>query len=219
VLACVVLLAAPIIRWQSTLSFLGHSLVYSQAPQSADLILVLAGNFYGGRVLKAAELATQGYAPRVLISGTPYQQGLPEGDFAIAFLARQGYATRLFESFGQHAHSTIEEANVLCGELARRRVQRVILVTSTYHSRRAAIVFQLFCPGVHFISVPGSDVIFHEDGWWRDKSSRSLVVSEWTKILGTVLMAYPKERLARMLGLPTGKPALQVPEPDQIHSK
>ncbi len=54
---------AGLIRWQTTLSFLGGYLVYSEPPQSADIILVLAGDFYGSRVLKAAELAKQGYAP------------------------------------------------------------------------------------------------------------------------------------------------------------
>ena len=70
---------AGLIRWQPTLSFLGRYLVYSLPPQSADIILVLAGDFYGPRVLKAAELAKQGYAPVVLISGGPYQRGIEIG--------------------------------------------------------------------------------------------------------------------------------------------
>jgi hypothetical protein len=72
--------------------------------------------------LKAAELANNGYAPRVLISGTPYRarpedQSRPEGEFAIVFLAKQGYRTDSFESFGHHARSTIEEAIALRPEL------------------------------------------------------------------------------------------------------
>jgi len=43
-------------RWQATLAALGTYLVSSHAPQPADLILVLAGGFYGPGVLKAAEL-------------------------------------------------------------------------------------------------------------------------------------------------------------------
>ena len=38
-----VLLLVALIRWQTTLSFLGRYLIYSQAPESADIILVLAG--------------------------------------------------------------------------------------------------------------------------------------------------------------------------------
>ena len=92
--------------------------------------------------------------PVVLISGTPYQ-GRPEGEVAIEFLAKQGYPTRLFDSFAHNARSTIQEAVALRPELRRRHVQRVILVTSEFHSRRSSIVFGLFCPGIHFISVPG----------------------------------------------------------------
>ncbi len=190
---------AGLIRWQPTLSFLGRYLVYSLPPQSADIILVLAGDFYGPRVLKAAELAKQGYAPVVLISGGPYQRGI-EGDYAIAFLATHGYSTHLFESFGHNARSTIEEAIALRGELRRRHVKRVILVTSDFHSRRSAIVFRLFCPGIDFISVPGPEPKFHADRWWMDDHSRALFYSEWTKIFGTVLMAYPKDLIGRLWG-------------------
>jgi uncharacterized SAM-binding protein YcdF (DUF218 family) len=190
---------AGLFRWQTTLSFLGGYLVYSEPPQSADIILVLAGDFYGSRVLKAAELAKQGYAPLVLISGRPYGRGM-EGDYAISFLATHGYSTRLFESFGHHAHSTIEEAITLRGELRRRHVKRVILVTSDFHSRRSAIVFRLFCPGIDFISVPGPEPGFHADRWWADPPSKALFYSEWTKIFGTVLLAYPKDLIGRLMG-------------------
>ena len=193
------LLAVTLIRWQATLSFLGNYLIYSQAPRPADIIVVLAGDFYGPRVLKAAELATHGYAPLVLISGTPYQ-GRPEGEFAISFLAKQGYPSRLFESFGHDAHSTIEEAIVLRAELRRRHVMNAILVTGAFHSRRSSIVFWLFCPGIHFISVPGPEPSYHPDRWWTDDHSRALFYSEWTKIMGTVFMAYPKDLMRRLFG-------------------
>jgi uncharacterized SAM-binding protein YcdF (DUF218 family) len=193
-----------LIQWQAILSFLGNYLVYSERPQAADLILALAGNFYGPRVIKAAELAVEGYAPLALISGTPYQgrpedRLMPEGELAIIFLAKQGYPTHLFESFGHQARSTIEEAIALRGELARRHVKRVLLVTSAYHSRRAAVVFRLFCPGIQFISVPGPEPSYHPDVWWKEKHSRMLFYSEWTKIIGTVLLAYPKDLIERML--------------------
>ena len=162
-----------VVRWQAALASLGNYLVCSEAPQPSGLILVLAGDFCGPRVLKAAELASRGYARRGLISGTPYQ-GRPEGEFAIAFLAKQGYATDSFASFGHRAHSTIEEAIALRPELERRGVKRVLLVTSAHHSRRALIVFQLVCSGIHFISAPAPDPYYHTDRWWTDASSRRL---------------------------------------------
>ena len=178
------------IRWQSILTSLGAFLIDSQPPQRADLILVLGGNFWGPRVLTGAELARLRYAPVALLSGPPYQ-GSPQGELSIEFLVKKGYSRDLFQVFASDARSTIAEANALRGELARRRVKRVLLVTSAYHSRRATIVFTLLCPGIRFISVPATDAIYSAPGWWNDESSRSLFFSEWSKILGSLLIAYP----------------------------
>jgi uncharacterized SAM-binding protein YcdF (DUF218 family) len=175
------------VQWKVAFTSLGNYLICSSAPRSADLVLVLGGEFYGPRVLKAAELASQGYAPKVLISGPPYR-GRPEGEFAIEFLAQRGYTTKSFESFGHRAHSTIGEAIALRRELIRRGVKRVILVTSAYHSRRAKIVLQLVCPGIDFISVPAPDPHYHPDLWWQDETSRRYFFSEWRKLLGSVFI-------------------------------
>jgi uncharacterized SAM-binding protein YcdF (DUF218 family) len=185
-----------IIRWQATLAYFGNYLIYSEPTQTADLIVVLAGNFYGSRVLKSAELVSHGYAPKVLISGTPYQ-GRPEGELAITFLAKQGYRTDYFESFGHHARSTIEEAIALRPELVRRGVKRVILITSSYHSRRASVVMRLICSDIHFFSVPAPDPHYNADRWWQDKSSRRLFFAEWSKIIGSLFLAYPEYLLKR----------------------
>jgi len=125
------------------LSFAGSTIIDSEAPQPADLILVLGGDFYGPRVVLAAELGVRGYSRTVLFSSPPYKN-LPEGNFAIAFLTGKGYPRDLFQVFAHHAESTVDEAIALERELARRHVKRVILVTSAYHSRRAALVMRLF---------------------------------------------------------------------------
>jgi uncharacterized SAM-binding protein YcdF (DUF218 family) len=190
--------AVLLIRWQATLNFLGGFLVSSQHPQSADLILVLAGDFWGPRAVKGADLALEGYAPLALMSGTPYQ-GRPDGELAIEGLTQRGYPARLFQSFAHNSRSTIEEAIALRPELARRRVKRVLLVTTAYHSRRAAIVFRLFCPGIQFIAIAAPDA-YHPDGWWKDPASKILFYSEWRKILGTILVVYPKHCLSKIIG-------------------
>jgi uncharacterized SAM-binding protein YcdF (DUF218 family) len=193
------LLAAALlaIRWQATLTALGNFLVDAQRPQPADLVLVLGGDFWGPRVLIGAELAKQGYAPYALFSSPPYS-GRPQGELSIEFLAQKGYAKELFQVFPNLADSTINEADVLRDELARRHARRVLLVTSNYHSRRATIVLTLFCPGVKFISVPAPDTHYHVDKWWNDDNSRQLFFSEWSKILGSVLVVYPRYEVARL---------------------
>ncbi len=184
---------------KAILARVGYSLICSQTPRRADLILVLGGEFYGPRVFTAADLAMGGYAPLVLISGPPYQNGRPEGEFAIEYLAAHGYPRKLFAVFGHTAHSTVDEAIALAPELRRRRVKRVILVTNAYHSRRADIVIRLFCGGgIQFISVPAPDSFYSPERWWDDPGSRKLFVSEWRKILGSVFLAYPEYLLSAL---------------------
>ena len=190
-ISVVCLLAIPVLGHELRLHA-GRFLVCSGPVQPADLILVLGGDFYGPRVLKAADLAVQGYAPLVLISGPPYQRGRSEAEFAIDFLTSKGYPRRLFQAFGHHAGSTVAEATVVGAELKRRQVHRVILVTASYHSRRADIAFRLFCPGIHFISVSAPDPHYDPEHWWTDLDSRRLFFSECKKIVGTVLIAYPE---------------------------
>lgn len=190
IILVIILAAVLLIRWQTTLDFLGEYLVSPEQPRRADLILVLAGDFWGSRVVKGAELGMQHYAPLVLMSSTPYQ-GHPDGILAIEFLVKRGYPASLFQYYNHNSRSTIEEAIALRPELARRGVKRVLLVTTAYHSRRAGMVFRLFCPGTQFIVIPASDR-YHPDDWWEDPESTRLFRSEWSKILGTILLEYPK---------------------------
>jgi len=194
------LLAALFLCRRPLLSGLGEYLVDSESPQQADLILVLGGNFWGDRVIEGAELSREKYAPVVLLSSPPYA-GRPQGYLSVPFLVQRGFPSDNLEVFAHHARSTIEEANVLRPELARRGARRVLLVTSNYHSRRAAIVFRLFCPEVEFIPVPANDREYNAESWWKDASSRHLFFSEWVKICGTLLVAYPRYLVKRWFGI------------------
>lgn len=185
-----------LVRWQGTLTWLGNFLVYSQPPEPADLILVMGGDFWGPRVTAAAELAQRGFAPLVLISGPPYRDR-PEGELAVDSLVKQGYPSGWFAVFGHNETSTLGEVLALRGELTRRHVRWVLVVTSDYHSRRCALLFRLFCPGFHFTFAPAPDSHYHAERWWSDPSSRALFFSEWSKILGSVLVAYPAYRINR----------------------
>ncbi|MBZ5593053.1 MAG: YdcF family protein [Acidobacteriia bacterium] len=177
---------------------IGYSLICSEAPRPADLILVLGGDFWGPRVLKGAELGKLGYAPLVMISGPPYK-GRPEGEWAIDFLERLGYPRSLFCAFGHTATSTVDEALAIARELHRRKVKRVLVVTSAYHSRRADLVLRLFSDSIQFTSVPAPDPVYTPGRWWDDPDSRRVFFSEWRKILGSVLVAYPAYEIKQLL--------------------
>ncbi|MBZ5602215.1 MAG: YdcF family protein, partial [Acidobacteriia bacterium] len=72
VLAAAVLLAA--VFHTAILTALGSYLVKAGPPQKADIVIVLAGDASGHRILKAAQLVREGYASKVVVSG-------PEGQY------------------------------------------------------------------------------------------------------------------------------------------
>ena len=71
------------------LTALGNRLVREDGPAKADLAVVLAGDKYGNRILKGAELVSRGYVPAVLVSG-PGLYNTYECDMAIEFAVREG---------------------------------------------------------------------------------------------------------------------------------
>ena len=191
-LVCLLLMA---VFYPVTLTLLARFLTYSQPPERADAILVLGGEFWGSRPIKGAELGLRGYAPKVMISGALYQNR-PESELSIQFLVEKGYPRELFVSLPVLAGSTVEEAAAVCPELRRRGAKKVLLVTSSYHSRRANVAFRLFCPGVQFRSVAAESEQFQVERWWMNPHFREVFFSEWKKLLGTVFWSYPAALLA-----------------------
>ena len=114
--------------------------------EHADLIYVLAGDFWGSRVLLAARLGAQGWAPKVVMSGGMYSSGEISGytgDLAADFAVKQGYPRSLFLAFPLSARSTVDEARAMGPIFHRLGAKRIILVTSNFHSRRASGGFSL----------------------------------------------------------------------------
>jgi uncharacterized SAM-binding protein YcdF (DUF218 family) len=179
VLAGLLLLA--VLFRTSVLGAFGSYLVHDELPQKADVILVLGGDPYGNRILKAADLVRRGYAPKVLVSGAPGFYGSHECDLAIPFAERAGYPASYFLHFEHNATSTIEEARVDVPELRRLGAKRVLLVTSDYHTRRAGKIFRATAPDLTFYVVSAPDFHFTTSGWWRDREGRKTFVLEWEK--------------------------------------
>jgi uncharacterized SAM-binding protein YcdF (DUF218 family) len=149
---------------------------------NGDAILVLAGDPKGERIMKACELASAGVAPVVLVSG-PYEiYGQSEADLAIAYAVSHGCPSNLFQACKLTAHSTKEEAQAFLPELRRRKIHKLILVTSNYHTARAGRIFRSVMknnPDIRVISA--NDSMFDAQHWWEDRESRKTWLLEMTK--------------------------------------
>ena len=145
------------------------------------MVLVLAGDSYGNRILKGAELVREGFAAKAVISGPDGVYGFYESDLAIPFAVKAGYPEDYFVPFRHSAKSTREEATASLDELHQLGAHRVLLVTSLYHTRRAGNLFRTIAPGITFIVVAAPDRYFTPNGWWHDREARKTFLNEWMK--------------------------------------
>jgi uncharacterized SAM-binding protein YcdF (DUF218 family) len=171
------------------LTRLGELLVVSDPLERADLIYVLAGDFWGGRVLLGANLGSQGWAPRVILSGGRYQNSYAS-DLALEFAVQHGYRRSLFLPIRMETPSTLDEARAMGPMFRRLGAKRIILVTSNFHSRRAVQVFRLFCPQFDFRMEAAGDDTFDPRAWWKTPGGRHLLFGEYQKMLGTYLVRW-----------------------------
>ena len=170
------------------LSALGTALVHDDGPEKADIAVVLAGDYYGHRIEKAAELVRAGYVPAALVSGPSYY-GTHECDIAIAYIVQRGYPEQWFIPFRESALSTDDEARAILPELARRKIRRFLLVTSDYHSARAGRIFRragtALGSNIEMRIVAAPDEFFRISSWWRSREGQKTVFFEWSKTVAT----------------------------------
>lgn len=165
----------------AVLTALGSYLVKSVPPQKADIIVVLAGDGYGWRILKAGELVKEGWAPKALISGPSGNYGNYECDLAIPFAVKAGYPESYFLHFEHNARSTEEEAALIVAKLRAMHVKRAIVVTSNFHTRRAGKIFRRDAPDLEIFMVAAKDEDFRPDTWWHSRNARKTFLYEWMK--------------------------------------
>ena len=166
----------------------GQFFIESDPVQHADAIVVLGGDEYGDRILKAGELRKAGYAPVVLVSGPLTLLG-HESDNMIEYARRNGLPNSLFTPLPHNKASTRAETAYLGQVLTSRGARQIILVTSLYHTRRAAKLMRLQNPSLHVIVVPAPDPFFSPGTWWHTRTGQKTFVYEWLKTVATALGA------------------------------
>lgn len=167
------------------LGALGRYLVDAAPPEKADIAVVLAGDAYGHRILTAADLVRNGYAPLVLVSGPGGEYDFHECDLAIPFAVKRGYPESYFAHFEHNARSTAEEAEAIVPELRRRNVHKALLVTSNFHTRRAGGIFRRAAPDMTIVTIGAPDEYFTPGGWWHSREGEKTFLVEWEKTVAS----------------------------------
>jgi uncharacterized SAM-binding protein YcdF (DUF218 family) len=168
---------------------IGSALVHDDGAARAEIAVVLAGDQWGHRLIKGAELVKQGYVPRVLVSGPPFY-GVNEADAAIQFGIRKGYPADWFIPLPHTGLSTREEAGAVLDALKQRHIHSFLLVTSNFHTARARRIYlnaeRQRGGGPDMRVVASSDQFFTTANWWHNREGRKIAFMEWAKTLTSV---------------------------------
>ena len=159
----------------------GAVLVDSESPQRADVIVTLAGDASGHRILKAAELVRAGYARTILVSGAGTFYGISESTLAINFAVSLGFPSDYFVPLQHRSLSTREEARVITDRLRALHVHRYLLVTSNFHTARAARILRRTAPEFE-VQVVGATYPHWNNGyWWKEREGQKIWLEEAVK--------------------------------------
>jgi uncharacterized SAM-binding protein YcdF (DUF218 family) len=66
-------------------------------------------------------------------------------------------------------------------------VHKIDLVTSNFHTRRAARTFRALAPDIEVHVVAAPDQYFTPGGWWKEREGRKTFFMEWAKTVGAWL--------------------------------
>lgn len=178
-----VLIVAAAVVWflrVPILTAIGNSFVENDGPQKADAIVVMGGDTYGTRIIKAAQLAEAGYAPYVIVSGPPIL-GEHESDITIYYAESKGYPAHLFHPFYNDCNSTRHETAFIGNYLKAQDIHKILLVTSNFHTKRAASLMRSQNPWLWVVVVAAPDKYFTADGWWKTRGGQKTFFFEAVK--------------------------------------
>ena len=163
---------------------IGHFLEITDPLAKADAIVAISGDT-GARANTAIALWKQGYAPLLIFSGGSQD---PKSVASAELMKRTAVAAGVPVSaiaVEGSAATTEENAARVAELMSARGLRSAILVTSPYHQRRAAILFEREFErrgGLQFRNHPATDPEWDENLWWTSDPSRTLTLVELAKL-------------------------------------
>ncbi len=149
----------------------GNFWVVDDPPQHSDIIVMLGDdNYSGDRAAHAAELFKAGWAPRVVASGRYIRPYATISELEAHDLADHGVPQSAIVRYAHQANDTHDECEGIGKLMAQNGWKRIILVTSSYHTRRSRyICSRLLPPGTVLRMSAAKDSDYDPDNWWRTR--------------------------------------------------
>ncbi|MDO4781071.1 MAG: YdcF family protein [Candidatus Saccharibacteria bacterium] len=148
---------------------------------AADAIVVISGGDTNARTDEAIRLFQQQWAPLLIVSGAAADKSSQSNAAAMRQRANaQGVPlTQIIAE--ERSETTKQNAQEVKTIVQQRQLQRLILVTSGYHMRRAQSEFMAQLPGVAIVPHPVASDKHWGPMWWLTPWGWWLALSELVK--------------------------------------
>jgi len=171
-------------------------IIVSAPLHSADAILILSGSStLRERAQHAAQLYKEGYSKRILLTRDTQRGSWSEAEqrnpffyeSTVAELRRQGVPANDIEVIGPAVQSTWDEAITVRDYASEHNLRSLLIVTSSYHSRRALWTFRHHFAG-RYIQI-GIDPVAtglqtpRPALWWASRKGWQVVFLEYLKLI------------------------------------
>ncbi|MFQ5431271.1 MAG: YdcF family protein [Nitrospinota bacterium] len=173
--------------YDDILNNMAKTLVREDIIQPSDAIVVLAGDRRGERMESGINLYKKGYGKYLVFWGGPIYWKISLAELALRQITEGGVPLEkvIFSEEKLDEFSTRGEANVNMRLLRENGIRSFILVTSPYHTARAASVYEKLINGtdMKMYIYPSIDTAVTLNEWWTDRYSAKMVYYELTKRL------------------------------------
>jgi uncharacterized SAM-binding protein YcdF (DUF218 family) len=150
--------------------------VQADPPVNAEAVAALTGGA-DARIISAIQLADSLDLP-LLISGVNVDARPAD----IALVAKVDVTKiECCVTLGKAAATTEGNGSEVADWARRKKVRRIIVVTSEYHMERALYELQRAMPEGHFIPHAVMTTKVRPADWYRDPSTAKLLLEEWMK--------------------------------------
>ncbi|NNE97796.1 MAG: YdcF family protein [Pyrinomonadaceae bacterium] len=182
-----------LIAWIVSAPLLAKNLIVEKPLEEADAIMVLSGSsVYVERTHKAAELYKRGTASRVLLTDDGGYAGWSQKEgrnppfvyLAKQELIAQGVAEDDIEILEPQVTGTIWEARNLKAKIKKENWRSIVLVTSSYHTKRALNTFSEILgdrTNIGISASPTGDQTPPPFSWWLSAKGWQVVGGEYVK--------------------------------------
>lgn len=189
--------------YQPLLRYSASAIIVDSDPEKADAIVLLSGG-EPGRAWGAADIYQQKLASYVVLTREP----LSEDDIELQergvellngftsnvnILRGLGVPQNAILHVEPFVQDTFDELSRVRELAEQKHWKSLIIVTSTYHTRRARLVARyIFGPAIKFTVVGSKHSSFNRDKWWQSRSDVRTFLIEFEKLVAYSLYIWPR---------------------------